>query len=57
MNNFKLHSNIPEICMEILVYANGEVIKHIKELAIVKVGLTDEDSNCNNSSMPVFVSL
>ena len=41
MNNFRLHSNIPEIRMEIMVYANGEVIKHIKELAIVKVGLTD----------------
>ena len=36
-----MHPHIPEIHTEIVVYARGGVIKHIKALAIIKVGLTD----------------
>ena len=41
MFQFELHPHIGAICTDILVYEKGEVIKHIKAPAKVKVELTD----------------
>ena len=41
MFQFELHPHIGEIRTNILLYERGEVIKHIKELARVKVELPD----------------
>ena len=41
MFQFELHPHIDEICMDVLVYEKGRIMKQIKAPARVKVELPD----------------